>query len=114
MREWVTVPGIILIYLGTGFCLTAAIGLLRLPNAYARFHAATKALTAGVLFLATGSALYMATLDYAVRLALIVFLFLISNPVGMHAVARAVHRIGLKEDERHIFPGRSKSFPGTE
>lgn len=101
MRDGFQLLGLVLIYLGAGFSLISALGLLRLPDAYARFHAATKALTAGVMSLAVGGALYMGTWTYAVRFALIALLFLFSNPIGTHAIARAVHRMGLAPEAEH-------------
>ncbi len=102
MRSWITGVGLVLIYLGSAFALIAALGLVRLPDAYARFHAATKALTAGVISMAVGGALYMGQWVYTIRFGLIALLFLFSNPIGTHAIARAVHRMGLTPEDEQI------------
>ena len=56
----------LLVVLGAGFSLIAAIGVLRLPDLYTRLHAASKAgaIGAGLIFLAVA----VASLDGAVIL----------------------------------------------
>ena len=50
--EWAT--GVCLV-LGSFFFLASAIGLLRLPDFFARMHSPTKAATLGLVFVALGS-----------------------------------------------------------
>jgi len=56
-----SVAGALLSLVGSLFFLTAAIGLLRLPDFYTRAHAPTKAATLGLLLCASGSVLLYGT-----------------------------------------------------
>lgn len=84
----------LLVVVGAGFSLIAAVGVLRLPDLYTRLHAASKAgaIGAGLIFLAVA----VASLDVAVILrALLGILFLLlSTPVSAHLLARAAFRGG--------------------
>lgn len=84
---------ILIILLGMGVLLIAALGVLRLPDALARQHAATKAATLGVLLFAVGLALlawgHGWGIGWVVRLVLLVVLLLVTLPLASHAVARA-------------------------
>lgn len=53
--------GALISLIGSLFFLTAAIGLLRLPDFYTRAHAPTKAATLGLLLCALGSVLLYGT-----------------------------------------------------
>ena len=62
MNEGVfAVVGALLALVGSLFFLTAAIGLLRLPDFYTRAHAPTKAATLGLLLCASGSVVLYGT-----------------------------------------------------
>jgi multicomponent Na+:H+ antiporter subunit G len=79
----------ICLLLGGIFTLTGAVGLLRLPDFYARLHAAsvTESLAAPLLIIGimldTGF-----TLDSA-KLLLIILIMVVSNPTITHALCRA-------------------------
>lgn len=76
--------------------LISALGILRLPDALARQHAATKAATLAVtLFaLALGVAAFAAGWGWGwiVRLVLIVVFLLMTVPIASHALAFAAVR----------------------
>lgn len=84
----------LLVVLGAGFSLIAAVGVLRLPDLYTRLHAASKAgaIGAGLIFLAVA----VASLDGAVilRALLGIVFLLLSTPVSAHLLARAAYRSG--------------------
>jgi len=80
---------------GTILLLIGAVGLLRLPDFYARSHAATKPDTLGLVLLLLGLALYDGLdLNSAKMLVIVLFVFL-ANPAGSHALGRAAIRNGL-------------------
>ncbi len=86
-------------WLGWAFCcfgivviLVAAIGLLRLPDALSRQHAATKAGTVAVILFATGTALIMHDAAWTWRLLLVIVLLLFTLPLASHALSRAAAR----------------------
>jgi multicomponent Na+:H+ antiporter subunit G len=89
--------------LGWGVCtlamiilVIAAIGILRLPDALARQHAATKAATLAVSLFALGLILVMAEAAWTWRLLVLVAILLMTLPLASHALARA----GVAENER--------------
>lgn len=82
--------------LGWGVCslamlvlLIAAIGILRLPDALARQHAATKAGTLAVSLFAVGLALVAGETAWTWRLLVLVTILLTTLPLASHALARA-------------------------
>lgn len=83
-----------LIAVGTVFCLSAVVGVLRFPDVYTRLHAGTKCLTAGALLILIGVALIEASWPMSGRVLLIALFFLATNPIAAHAVARAAYRRG--------------------
>jgi multicomponent Na+:H+ antiporter subunit G len=86
-------------WLGWTFCsvgvlviLVAAAGLVRLPDALSRQHAATKAGTVAVILFAIGTALIMQDTAWTWRLLLIVILLMLTLPLASHALARTAAR----------------------
>jgi len=72
--------------------LIAALGLVRLPDALARQHAATKAGTLAVSLFALGAGLIAAEAAWTWRLALLILLLMATLPLASHALARAALR----------------------
>ncbi len=84
-----------LISLGSFFCLTAVVGILRFPDVFTRFHAGTKCTTAGAVLLLTGVAVYCWTWPVTAKLVLIILFMLMTNPISTHSIARAAYRQGI-------------------
>lgn len=101
-----TVVGWVLCLLGMLVLLIAAIGLLRLPDALARQHAATKAATLGLGLLILGTGLAAGRWDWAPRLLLLLALLLVTLPLASHALARAAAREAPEADTGE--PGRKR------
>jgi multicomponent Na+:H+ antiporter subunit G len=76
--------------------LIAAVGIIRLPDALARQHAATKAGTLAVSLFALGLALVAWDVGWTWRLLLLVAILSMTLPLSSHALARA----GAAELER--------------
>jgi multicomponent Na+:H+ antiporter subunit G len=74
---------------GAGFCLLAAIGVLRMPDVFTRMQASTKASTFGLGCLLLGAALQMADFASFIRLVSIGAFLLLTTPVAGHVIARA-------------------------
>jgi multicomponent Na+:H+ antiporter subunit G len=87
---------IILIAAGTFFLTVSAVGLLRLPDFYARTHAVGKSETLGSILVLGGLAVYNGWELTTVKILFIVLFVLIANPTATHAVARAALRTGLQ------------------
>jgi multicomponent K+:H+ antiporter subunit G len=82
---------------GAFFALVGAIGLVRLPDAFMRFHAPTKATTLGVGGVLAASLLYFAGSERLVVHELLVALFLfVTAPVSALMLARAALRLRVR------------------
>jgi multicomponent Na+:H+ antiporter subunit G len=89
-----TVIAIILIVAGVFFLMVSAIGLLRLPDFYARTHAVGKSETLGSILVLGGLAVYNGWELGTVKILFILFFVLIASPTATHAIARAALRTG--------------------
>ncbi len=81
------------VLVGTFFSLVGIIGLVRLPDVYARMHAVGKVSTFGVVLL-TVAAAFVTPLAWSKALLLIALLIL-AGPVVSHAISSASYRLGL-------------------
>jgi len=88
---------LILAGLGVLFMLLSAIGILRLPDVYARMHAAGKSATAGVSCVLLATGLYYD--EYLVRMVLLIVLFFITAPIATTTMARAAYRTAKPEEK---------------
>lgn len=81
---------------GTFFLGVSALGLQRLPDFYARTHAAGKTETLGAILLLGGLALHEGFDNASLKLLLIVGLVAVATPAGVHALTRAAVHSGLE------------------
>jgi multicomponent Na+:H+ antiporter subunit G len=86
----------ILIVVGSVFSVIGGIGLLRMPDFYARLHAAGITDTLGAWMLMVGVLLQAESWLVAVKLVLIVIFLFFTSPTATHALARAALASGLK------------------
>jgi len=90
----VAIATALLLILGALFALSAAIGLVRLPDLYTRMHSASKAGTVGSGLLLFAAGLYSEDPAILAR-AIAGFIFLLlTAPVSAHLLARAAHSSG--------------------
>lgn len=86
----------VLMLVGCAFALTAAIGLLRLPDFYSRTHSAGMLDTLGAGLILLGMGLQAGwTLDSFKLFAVLAFI-LITGPTAAHALARTARHTGLE------------------
>lgn len=85
----------ILMVVGSGFVLLAALGLWRFEDLFSRIHAATKAVTLGLLLVVAAAVLRVETGADVLKLALAALLQLVSAPVSGHMLGRAAYRAGF-------------------
>jgi multicomponent Na+:H+ antiporter subunit G len=85
--------GSILVLLGAIFHFSAGLGMLRMPDAYTRMQAGTKASTLGNTLVLAGLAIYHP--GWSLKLLIIVYFVLMTNPVSSHALARAAYGIRI-------------------
>ena len=81
----------VLVLLGASVALLAGIGLIRFRTPYARFHSAGKASPVAFLLVAAGASLETGW-GGAARLAVAAAALVLTLPVGVHLLFRAVHR----------------------
>lgn len=95
--DWVSA---VLVITGAALGAIGGLGLVRLPDVFARMHAATKAPTAGLVLVVAAAALQVSDLSDLGFLLLVVFLQFLTAPVGAHLIGRASYDSGelLAED----------------
>ena len=81
----------VLVLLGAGLAVLAGVGLLRFNTPYARFHAAGKASPVAFLLAAAGAGSELG-LSASARLVVAGTALVLTLPVGVHLLFRAVHR----------------------
>lgn len=79
--------GSVFVLAGAIFLFSAGLGLLRMPDAYTRIQAGTKASTLGNMLVLIGLAFYHP--GWTFQLVLVVYFVLVTNPVSSHALSRA-------------------------
>ena len=90
--------GSILVLLGAIFHFSAGLGMLRMPDAYTRMQAGTKASTLGNTLILAGLGFYHP--EWSLKLLIIICFVLMTNPVSSHALARAAHMIQIPMTRR--------------
>lgn len=89
--------GDLFIIVGAVLLVLAAWGVIALPDALARQHAATKAGTFALALVCIGAIVFGFSIDWTWRLLLIVGFLMATLPVASHLLARAV----VREDPDH-------------
>jgi multicomponent Na+:H+ antiporter subunit G len=94
-----SVVAMVCVMIGVFFIFVASLGLLRLPDFYARVHAPTKAATLGLFFLLAALSLSQPQ-PMVITKALLAMLFIgATAPVGAHILVRAAYRNGVRPME---------------
>ena len=106
---WPILLILVLLIISVVFNALGTIGLHRFPDVYTRLHAATKCTTFGTIFMtftviAYSVRSYVITeearfLNMAIHTFLALIALLITNPTGAHAIARAAHIVGIKQEQ---------------
>ena len=94
---------------GAFFCVVGAIGMLRMPDAYTRMHAASVADTLGAGLILFGLLLQAGFTLVAAKLVMIGLLIFFASPTASHALTRAALLSGVKP--RLAEPGEAPSKP---
>jgi len=88
----------LLILAGCFFILVGALGMMRLPELFARMHAASLIDTLGIGFLFAGLMLQAGFTQVTLKLLFILLLFFFTGPVITHALAQAAMEAGIKPE----------------
>lgn len=91
-----TIVGL-LVVLGAGFFFVAGVGVIRLPDAFCRMHAASKASSAGIGLVMLATAIHFGDVFTVLKCVLVIAFIFLSTPVAAHILARAAY---LKKAER--------------
>ena len=92
-----------MIVVGLFFLVVAALGMVRLPDVFARAHAVAVTDSLGAFFLLTGLALHDGLGTNTFRILVVLALLFLLNPVIAHVTVRAALRSGERpvgEDNR--------------
>ncbi|RUQ96891.1 monovalent cation/H(+) antiporter subunit G [Labedella endophytica] len=93
------VIGTVLAIVGALIFATAALGVVRFPDAYSRISAVGTAGGLGVVFVVVGALLTQPTVADTVKVALIIVLQLATSAVGSIALARSAYLTGTRMHE---------------
>ncbi len=92
--------GNLLLITGSLFLFSAGLGVLRMPDTYNRIQTGTKATTLGTILVLIGLAFLHPA--WTLKLIILIFFVMLTNPVSSHALARAAHTIGIFETETTV------------
>ncbi len=84
-----------LLGVGAALMALAGIGVLRLPDVYARLQAGTKAASLGLACVFVGTAVLLPGASVAVKLGLALVFQLLTAPLAAHVIGRAAYRAGI-------------------
>jgi multicomponent Na+:H+ antiporter subunit G len=99
MSVFLNVLACLFLLAGAALLVAAAWGVIVLPDALARQHAATKAGTLALVFISLGAGCAMPEGEWAWRLGLIVVFLWITLPLSSHLLARAAMRESAEHRE---------------
>lgn len=88
-NQWIEIIGGIVAIAGSLFLLLGSIGLLRMPDAYNRIQAGTKASTLGTILSLSG--LFFIFPGWFGKLLILILFVMITNPISSHVLARAAY-----------------------
>ena len=90
----------ILLLGGGAFSIIGAIGVLRMPDFYARTHPATMPDTLGATMIILGLMLQAGLGLVSAKLLFILLFMLLTSPTGAYALVKAAYAEGVKFDEK--------------
>jgi multicomponent Na+:H+ antiporter subunit G len=90
---WIAIT---LIVIGLFFLAVGSIGMLRLPDVFARAHALSVTDSLGALFVLLGLAVYEGLGMNSLKIIVVLALIYLLNPVIAHATIRAAYRSGAR------------------
>ena len=94
------VAGNLFLIIGALFLFSAGLGVLRMPDTYNRIQTGTKATTLGTIMVLVGIAFLHP--PWTLKLIILIFFVMLTNPVSSHALARAAHRIHTPEADSTV------------
>ena len=80
---------------GVFFNVVAAVGLVRLPDAYMRMHATSKTTTLGLAGVLLAVLVHFGSYDVSTKVLLVIVFYFLTAPVGAHMIARSAYICGV-------------------
>jgi multicomponent Na+:H+ antiporter subunit G len=93
MREWLTT---LLVIISTFFMLLAAIGVVRMPDVFARLQVTTKGATIGAGVVLLSVAVFFSDIPIMTRALLGIAFLALTQPVAAHMIGRAAYIGGVE------------------
>ena len=94
----------VLLLIGAVFATAGTIGTLKMPDTYSRLQASACISTLGILCVGLGALAYtifvMHSASASIKIAVIVLLVFVTNPVGSHAIIKGAYRAGFRPEKR--------------
>ncbi|MFC4249426.1 monovalent cation/H(+) antiporter subunit G [Natribaculum luteum] len=87
---------VVLVVGGLFFTFVSTVGVLRLPDVYARAHTASQADTLGAGLTLAGVALALGWQSATIYTVLLLFFVFLTNPTAAHAIARSAAETGVE------------------
>lgn len=87
---------LVLVIGGVFFTFVSAMGVIRLPDVFARAHTASQTDTLGAGLALAGVALALGWDPTALKTVLLLFFVFVTNPTAAHAIARSAAESGLE------------------
>ena len=104
--------GNLFLVIGALFLFSAGLGVLRMPDTYNRIQTGTKATTLGTIMVLAGIAMLHPA--WAMKLVILVFFVMLTNPVSSHALARAAHAIGIYATSKTVVDHLEEDMKGKK
>lgn len=101
MNTFLSITGDILIVLGSLVFATAALGILRFPDAFTRISAVGTAGGIGIVLVVVGALLHQPSVSNTVKVVLIIGLHLATSAVGTMAIARSAYLTRTRMHQPH-------------
>lgn len=89
----------VFLLLGAVTMLFSSIGMLRFRDVFLRMHAATKSSSFAIACIMIGVALFFADSLLTIRLIALLFIYLLTVPVGAQVLGHAAHVAGIRMTE---------------
>ena len=102
MDQLVTTASYLSIGLGVVALLIGSLGLVRLPDVYARIHAVGMIDTAGASLIILGMVIHAGFSLVSAKLILIGVFMFFTSPIATHALARAAYKMGVVPVGRNL------------
>ena len=106
--------GVLALVVGSvGFSLVAVVGFVRLPDVFARTHAASKSETLGALLGLAAAAVAFGVGQETVKLVLLAVFVLVTGPTAAHAIVRAATLSGAEPVTAQSSDGDDEGLGGN-